>query len=39
MERETRLLVRKIAEDFFNAITKEIGILNIFPVDIDRLIH
>ena len=38
MERETILLVRKIAENYYKLITKEMGIENVFPVDIDAII-
>ena len=38
MKRETILLVRKIAENYYEFITKEMGIENVFPVDMDSII-
>ena len=38
MEKETILLVRKIAENYYKLITKEMGIENVFPVDMNSII-
>ena len=38
MDKRAILLVRKIAENYYKFITKEMGIENVFPVDMDSII-